>query len=132
VPRRLEVHGEGYCYNSENKNKRPYPRVCASKPLPTLHTLVYNYGTLDAWFGHLAAHKCVLPPLLLARLTIMTTMLMHMLMMIVVSIRPGSVAWITSCDRRITHGVYDMGSSPSVTLFNSGTAHTRLDTERLW
>jgi hypothetical protein len=30
------------------------------------------------------------------------------------------VAWITSCDRGITHGVYDMGSAPSATLFNYG------------
>lgn len=86
----LEVHGEGYCYNSETKNKRPFPRVCASTPSSTPLTLVYNYGTLDAWFAHLVAQKA------------------------------GSVAWITSCDRGITHGVYDMGSSPSATLFNSG------------
>ncbi|ELR12722.1 uncharacterized protein ACA1_092420 [Acanthamoeba castellanii str. Neff] len=91
----LEVHGEGYCYNSETKNKRPFPRVCASTPSSTPLTLVYNYGTLDAWFAHLVAQKA------------------------------GSVAWITSCDRGITHGVYDMGSSPSATLFNSGPGRGR-------
>ena len=54
---RLEVHGEGYCYNSETKNKRPFPRVCASTPSSTSLTLVYNYGTFDAWFAHLAAQR---------------------------------------------------------------------------
>src|SRR3546814_6484792 len=36
---------------------RPFPRVCASTPSSTPLTLVYNYGTLDAWFAHLVAQK---------------------------------------------------------------------------
>eukprot|EP00026_Physarum_polycephalum_P001809 Phypoly_transcript_01812.p1 GENE.Phypoly_transcript_01812~~Phypoly_transcript_01812.p1 ORF type:complete len:511 (+),score=114.30 Phypoly_transcript_01812:1499-3031(+) len=49
----LEVHGDGYCYNSDWNNKRAYPSVCESVPVSSRYVLNYNYGKLQDWATHI-------------------------------------------------------------------------------
>jgi hypothetical protein len=52
----FEVHGEGYCWNSESHNKQPYPATCDCAPVSTPWTLNYNLGTLLAFKNHIESH----------------------------------------------------------------------------
>lgn len=49
----FEVHGEGYCWNSETHNKQPYPATCDCTPVSTPWTLNYNIGSLQAFISHI-------------------------------------------------------------------------------
>ncbi|GAM16895.1 hypothetical protein SAMD00019534_000700, partial [Acytostelium subglobosum LB1] len=48
------VNDQGYCFNTETRNKRPYPRVCESQALAVSgsRALNYNYGLLSDYLQH--------------------------------------------------------------------------------
>lgn len=41
----LEVHDNGFCWHSEESNKRATPRFCDQTPKPTAGIIGYNYAT---------------------------------------------------------------------------------------
>lgn len=45
----MQVHTEGFCYNTHWYNIRAHPSICDITPKPCPATLVYNYGTLAAF-----------------------------------------------------------------------------------
>ncbi len=97
----LETHGEGYCYNSEEKNKRPSPKLCESVPVSTPSTLIYNYATMQDFVDHLVhqnQEKAAISPLALRE-------------------KANSYDFINSCNNNIMHGVFDMGKWSDVKLF---------------
>eukprot|EP01133_Synstelium_polycarpum_P004326 gene4326-5052_t len=51
----MQVHDNGYCYNTEHRNKRPSPRVCESRPTDPITTRIlnYNYGRLTDFLIHI-------------------------------------------------------------------------------
>lgn len=50
-----EVHGDGYCWNSETNNKQPTPATCDNEARSTPHIMNYNIGALGAWNAFFAA-----------------------------------------------------------------------------
>lgn len=49
----LEVHGDGFCYNSDWNNKKSVPTVCSIIPVSSRYVLNYNYGKLKEWANHI-------------------------------------------------------------------------------
>eukprot|EP01132_Coremiostelium_polycephalum_P003994 gene3994-4995_t len=49
----MEVHDEGYCYNTEDNNKRAQPRVCEASPVSYSGILNYNYGMFSDFLIHI-------------------------------------------------------------------------------
>jgi len=48
----IEVHGNGYCYNSDSHNKHSGPPMCQLAPTgenSTNYILNYNYASIDSW-----------------------------------------------------------------------------------
>jgi hypothetical protein len=51
----LEVHGDGFCWNTEERNKQPTPLVCDQVPTSTPGVLNYNYAPLENWKSFLTS-----------------------------------------------------------------------------
>jgi len=89
----FEVHGDGYCWNSEINNKRSEVRLCNNVPTSTEYILTYNFGTFDSWISHInnkLANKTAPLDTLLG-----------------------------SCHSQILHGTYDSGTNPHSVLFSA-------------
>ncbi|PRP77324.1 type A von Willebrand factor domain-containing protein [Planoprotostelium fungivorum] len=56
----LQVHGEGYDYNTEERNKNPLVAVCDQTPESSENVLVYNWATLSDWVSHLQSNRSVI------------------------------------------------------------------------
>ena len=86
-----EVHGDGFCFNTETRNKQPSPTLCELRPQATPGVLNYNYAPLSHWKAHFHSQQSSTTPLL------------------------------TSCGEEVLHGTYDQGHNPSVALAAMGS-----------
>eukprot|EP00026_Physarum_polycephalum_P004407 Phypoly_transcript_04426.p1 GENE.Phypoly_transcript_04426~~Phypoly_transcript_04426.p1 ORF type:complete len:695 (+),score=81.70 Phypoly_transcript_04426:80-2164(+) len=91
----LEVHADGFCWNSEPNNKQPTPATCSNTPTSIQYILNYNFGSFDDWATHV---------------------------MNIINHKNQSYlldSIFSSCHPTILHGAYDSGSSPRVGLFSA-------------
>jgi len=98
----LEVHSDGFCWNSEPNNKQPTPATCSNTPTSVQYVLNYNFGSFDNWATHvqnIINHKNQ-------------------------SYNLDSI--FSSCHPTILHGAYDSGSSPRVSLFSANYNSTEV------
>jgi len=100
----LELHGDGYCYNSHTHNTRASPRICSQSPQSTKNVLVYNYGLYSSWLSYL------LQPLYSNTTT----------------------KFITSCNAEILHGSYDQGHNPYGSIFSSDNSIAAVEVHNGW
>jgi hypothetical protein len=66
----LLTHGDGYCWNTEPRNKRPAPRMCDQVPQSTANVLSYALASFNDWRNIFAGtveglplHPCRITPL---------------------------------------------------------------------
>ncbi|EGC37865.1 hypothetical protein DICPUDRAFT_53679 [Dictyostelium purpureum] len=55
----IQVHSDGYCFNSELHNKRAGPRVCESSATSTPRILNYNFGYFDDWVEQIKSKEMI-------------------------------------------------------------------------
>ena len=93
-----EIHGDGFCWNMEARNKAPVPRLCDVKPSSTTAVLTYNIApSVDAWIaavngaGEADGHEVGQP----------------------------RVDVFSSCHPHVLHGAFGLGHRPSAVFFQS-------------
>lgn len=76
----------GYCFNNELTNKRPFPALCDSAPNNQTGVLTYSYGAFESFVD------------------------------LVMSSQSAAPQSLSPCSATILHGMYDSGSAPGASM----------------
>ena len=79
---------DGFCFNSDDANKRSAPKVCDAEPVSTSGVITYTVGTTAEWRADLASRAG----------------------------KAKRGALITACNANLLHGALDSGSCPVVAV----------------